>query len=165
MAVGLAGAYIALMTPLSGAFAAEAIPSALYICCALFSLMKVTTPMVIIAVGCPYLQGRIAVPAAAWGFAKSHTLLINFLDALVCAHATELSVDSMHVRLKSTRMAAHVSSQSTSVFPCIPPARFSRMCYMCPRATGRKAYNLHDVCTQCIHTLAGLGTASHTICV
>ena len=92
MALGLAGCYVALMTPMSGAFAAAAIPSALYICCALFSLGTVTLPMVTIDVGYPYLQGRIAVPAAAWGFAKSSTFLITLLDGLVCAHATKLSV-------------------------------------------------------------------------
>ncbi|DBA84548.1 TPA: hypothetical protein ACH3X2_006134 [Trebouxia sp. C0005] len=83
MAVGLAGIYVALLTG-SGAFtcAAAAIPGALYICCALFSLWKVTLPMVTIDVGYPYLQGRIAVSAAAWDFAKCNTLLINLLDGL-----------------------------------------------------------------------------------
>jgi len=114
-AVGLAGLYVALCTPMSGAFAAAAIPSALYICCALFSLAKVTMPMVTIDVGYPYLQGRIAVPAAAWGFAKSNTFLIKLLDGLVCAHATKLSVDSMHGHVNITRMATHVSLQSTSL--------------------------------------------------
>ena len=46
MAVGLAGSSIAVT-----AFAVGTIPTALYICCALFSLMKVTTPMVTIDVG------------------------------------------------------------------------------------------------------------------
>ncbi|KAL0032690.1 hypothetical protein WJX79_003585 [Trebouxia sp. C0005] len=34
-------------------------------------------------VGYPYLQGRIAVSAAAWDFAKCNTLLINLLDGLL----------------------------------------------------------------------------------
>ena len=157
MAVGLAGLYVALMTTLSGAFVAAALPSALYICCALFSLGKVTSPMVTIDVGYPYLQGRIAVPAAAWGFAKSNTLLIKLLDGLVCAHATKLSVDSMHGHVNITRMAAHVSLQSTLLSPashlhsiCIPSAHCRMMCYMCPTASGRKAQSasfVHPVYT------------------
>lgn len=114
MAVGLAGIYVALLTG-SGAFtcAAAAIPGALYICCALFSLWKVTLPMVTIDVGYPYLQGRIAVSAAAWDFAKCNTLLINLLDGLVCTHATALSFCFTHGHIN----AAHVLLQSTTLSP------------------------------------------------
>ena len=117
MAVGLAGICVALLTSVSRAFAAAAIPSALYTCCALFSLGKMAAPMVTLCVGCPYLQGEIAVPAAAWGFAKSNTLLIKLLDGLVCAHATKLSVCGIHGHVNNTRTAAHFSLQSTVLSP------------------------------------------------
>ncbi len=71
-------------------------------------------PMVTIDVGYPYLQGRMAVPTAAWGFAKSNTLLIKLLDGLVCAHATKLSV---FIHVNDTRTAVHVSLQSTLLLP------------------------------------------------
>lgn len=140
IALGLAGSCVALMTPMSGARAAAAIPSALYTCCALFSLMKLTMPMVTIDVGYPYLQGRIAVPAAAWSFAKSNTFLTKPLDRLVCAHATKLSVScQQHKNGYASLTAEH------KPFSSIPPAHCSRICCIFLTATGRKAYNLHHL--------------------
>ncbi len=127
MAVGLAGLYVALCTPMCCAFAAAAIPSALYICSALFSLAKVTMPMVTIDVGYPYLQGRIAVPAAAWGFAKSNTLLINLLQGLVCAHATKLSVSYISATQERLCMSYH-RAHFFYLRSFIPPAHCKMMC-------------------------------------
>ncbi len=162
MAVWLAGLHVALCTAKSGAFAAAAIPGALYICCALFSLTTVNSPMVTIDVSYPYLQGRLAVPAAAWGFAKSNTHLIKLLDGLVCAHPTKLSVDFHAWSCQHHKNGCACLTTQHSTFIRIPSAHCRMMCYMCPTATSRKAHSLHHLYTQRLHTVAGLRTASHT---